>query len=236
MGLTDSRRAKHPDPLDRRTLIGRVGLDRVTMQIADVLEDPDFGRRDLQRVRGFRTTMGAPMLLDDIIVGTLNMWRNDVHALSTNGRWPSRRPSPPPPWRSTVADFVQELQERRAELAGRSRSWRLSARSVRRSAPVDIDRVLATIAMHGQVSPPIAARSWSTPTASTVSGCGASTEPISGWSTSCATCGSTSRRRSSDALPGNSRSPCQDLAAIGLDPHLQILYDDGWRFAWQSPR
>ena len=31
-------------PIDRDTLIGRVGLDRTTQQIADVLADPDYGR------------------------------------------------------------------------------------------------------------------------------------------------------------------------------------------------
>ena len=56
--------AEHPMPLDRDTLIGRVGLDRRTQQIPDVLADPDYGRHDVQRVAGFRTTMGAPMLLD----------------------------------------------------------------------------------------------------------------------------------------------------------------------------
>ena len=70
--------AENPYPLDRRTLAGRVGLDRMAQQIPDVLADPDYGRLDLQRVAGFRTTMGAPMLLDDEVVGALVVWRNDV--------------------------------------------------------------------------------------------------------------------------------------------------------------
>src|SRR3954453_2066024 len=57
--------AEHPMPVDRDTLIGRVGLDHRTQQIPDVLADSDYGRQDLQRIAGFRTTMGAPMLLDD---------------------------------------------------------------------------------------------------------------------------------------------------------------------------
>ena len=69
---------EHPQPLDASTLIGRVGLDRRTQQIPDVLTDPDYGAYDLQRVAGFRTTMGAPMLLDDEVVGALIVWRNDV--------------------------------------------------------------------------------------------------------------------------------------------------------------
>ena len=34
--------AEHPMPMDRDTLIGRVGLDRTTQQIPDVLADPEL--------------------------------------------------------------------------------------------------------------------------------------------------------------------------------------------------
>jgi hypothetical protein len=60
VGLTDESIRyiiDNPMPLDRLTLVGRVGLDRVTQQIADVLAEPDYGARDLQRIAGFRTTM-----------------------------------------------------------------------------------------------------------------------------------------------------------------------------------
>src|SRR4051812_2698043 len=56
---------EYPMRLDRETLIGRVGLNRRTQQIPDVLADPDYGAFDLQRVGGYRTVVGAPMLLDD---------------------------------------------------------------------------------------------------------------------------------------------------------------------------
>src|SRR6478609_9183091 len=80
-GLTEASIAviaEHPMPVDRDTLVGRVGLDRRTQQIPDVLADPEYGRHDLQEVAGFRTTMGAPMLVDDELVGALILWRNDV--------------------------------------------------------------------------------------------------------------------------------------------------------------
>ena len=47
--------AKNPVVLDRGTLVGRVGVDRRATQITDVLEDPDYGRPDMQRVGGYRT-------------------------------------------------------------------------------------------------------------------------------------------------------------------------------------
>src|SRR5215472_2873477 len=59
----------NPVLLDRGSLAGRVGLDRRATQITDVLADPDYGRGDAQRVAGYRTIMGVPMLVDDEVVG-----------------------------------------------------------------------------------------------------------------------------------------------------------------------
>ena len=70
--------AEHPLPLDRATLMGRVALDRRPQQIEDVVADPEYGRLDLQRVAGFRTTMGAPLVVDDEVVGAIVLWRNEV--------------------------------------------------------------------------------------------------------------------------------------------------------------
>jgi GAF domain-containing protein len=74
--------ASNPVVLDRGTLVGRVGLDRRATQITDVLADPDYGGTDAQRVAGFRTIMGVPMLLDGDVVGVLSVWRIHVDAFS----------------------------------------------------------------------------------------------------------------------------------------------------------
>ncbi|MDF1602599.1 GAF domain-containing hybrid sensor histidine kinase/response regulator [Nocardioides sp. YIM 152315] len=81
VGLTEESHrliTEHPISADRDTLTGRVGLERRTLQIPDVLADPDYGRHDLQRAAGFRTVVAAPMIVDDRVVGALNVWRNDV--------------------------------------------------------------------------------------------------------------------------------------------------------------
>jgi signal transduction histidine kinase/CheY-like chemotaxis protein len=81
IGLSEESRrllTERPIAMDRETLTGRVGLERRTLQIADVLIDPDFGRHDLQRAAGFRTVIAAPLIVDDEVVGALNVWRNDV--------------------------------------------------------------------------------------------------------------------------------------------------------------
>jgi signal transduction histidine kinase len=83
--LTEEDRAylaQHPLAQDRGTLTGRVGLERRPQQIADVLADPEYGRLDIQRHGGFRTTMGVPMLLDGEVVGVLVVWRTQVDPFS----------------------------------------------------------------------------------------------------------------------------------------------------------
>jgi signal transduction histidine kinase/DNA-binding response OmpR family regulator len=74
--------ANNPVVLDRGTLAGRVGLDRRATQITDVLADPDYGLADAQRLAGYRTVMGVPMLLDSEVVGMLTVWRTQVDPFS----------------------------------------------------------------------------------------------------------------------------------------------------------
>ena len=84
-GMTSEYRefvANNPVVLNRETLAGRVGLDRRATQITDVLADPDYGLIDAQRVAGFRTIMGVPMLLDGEVVGVLSVWRTQVDPFS----------------------------------------------------------------------------------------------------------------------------------------------------------
>jgi signal transduction histidine kinase/CheY-like chemotaxis protein len=69
---------EHPIARNRSSTVGRAAEDRVTHQIADVFNDPDYGRQDLQELTGFRTLLSTPMLLQDEVVGVLSMWRTDV--------------------------------------------------------------------------------------------------------------------------------------------------------------
>ena len=84
-GMTPEYRefiANNPVMLDRGTLAGRVALDRRATQITDVLADPDYALADAQRVAGYRTVMGVPMLLDGDVVGVLSVWRTQVDPFS----------------------------------------------------------------------------------------------------------------------------------------------------------
>src|SRR5687768_13105090 len=67
-----------PVPRDRTSLIGRVSLDGTTQQIVDVLTDPDYHRPEFQKLAGYRTILGAPMIVDDEVMGVLSVWRTIV--------------------------------------------------------------------------------------------------------------------------------------------------------------
>ena len=68
----------HPVARNRSSTVGRAAEDMRTHQVPDVLEDADYGRHDLQRLAGFRTLLSTPMILQDEVVGVLSMWRTDV--------------------------------------------------------------------------------------------------------------------------------------------------------------
>jgi signal transduction histidine kinase/ActR/RegA family two-component response regulator len=68
----------HPIARNRESLVGRAAEDRSIQQIHDVLDDPDYGRQDLQALAGYRCLISAPMILDDEVVGVLSAWRTEV--------------------------------------------------------------------------------------------------------------------------------------------------------------
>ena len=111
----------HPLSLDRKTLSGRVGLERTTGQIPDVLADRTFGRLDLQKVAGFRTVLAAPMLLDDDVVGVLNIWRDEVRPFDRREMSIAAAFAGQAAMAVNQVKLVQQLQQQRAELAVASR-------------------------------------------------------------------------------------------------------------------
>jgi signal transduction histidine kinase/ActR/RegA family two-component response regulator len=141
--------AEHPMPVDRGTLIGRVALDRRSDQIADVLVDPDYDRRDLQRVAGFRTTMGAPMLLDDSVVGVLAVWRNEVSPFDTRELAIVSAFAGQAAMALNGVQLVQQVEARSAELARKVEeleALREIGEAV--SSSLDVDNVLSRIATY----------------------------------------------------------------------------------------
>ena len=234
-GITEESIAfitEHPMPVDRDTLIGRVGLSRRTQQIPDVLVDPDYGRHDLQRIAGFRTTMGAPMLVDDEVVGALSLWRNDVHPFDQREMAIVTAFAGQAAMAVNNVQLVQQLEARSAELAKKVEELE-ALREVGEAvgSSLDVDRVLSTIAMH----------------AVALSGTDGGSIMDYSERDRCFMVRSVyrtapevvERLRSvrielDDTLVGRAareRRPISvpDLDAVVLDPHLMILRDAGWR-------
>jgi GAF domain-containing protein/anti-sigma regulatory factor (Ser/Thr protein kinase) len=62
----------------RSTLIGRVALERTTVHIPDVMRDPEYEAQDLQRLGGYRTMLGVPLMKDGFPIGVFVLTRNEV--------------------------------------------------------------------------------------------------------------------------------------------------------------
>ena len=60
------------------SLIGRTLLQRRVVQIPDVLEDPEYVPTDLQKVGGFRSILGVPMLREGEPIGCIAVGRTEV--------------------------------------------------------------------------------------------------------------------------------------------------------------
>jgi GAF domain-containing protein len=62
----------------RGTVLGRVAVERKTVHIPDVLADPEYQFVEAQKLGGFRTNLGVPMLRDGALIGVFVLHRNEV--------------------------------------------------------------------------------------------------------------------------------------------------------------
>jgi signal transduction histidine kinase/ActR/RegA family two-component response regulator len=230
--------AEHPMPMDRDTMIGRVGLDRTTQQIPDVLADPNYGRQDIQQVAGFRTTMAAPMLIDDEVVGSMSVWRNEVSPFDEREMAIVTAFAGQAAMAINGVKLVQELETRRAELTRKVDELE-ALREVGEAvgSSLDVDHVLSTIAMH----------------AVELSGTDGGSIMEYSERERCFRVRATYQTEPEviERLRGiqieldktlvgraaTERKPLAvtDLSQIDLDPHLRILYEAGWRSVLAVP-
>jgi signal transduction histidine kinase/HAMP domain-containing protein len=69
---------RNPIRPDRGSLAGRVALECRTVHIHDVLVDPEYQWWESQKLGGFRTMLGVPMLREGIPIGIFVLWRKEV--------------------------------------------------------------------------------------------------------------------------------------------------------------
>jgi GAF domain-containing protein len=68
-------RAELPRPLGRDTTAGRAILERRTVQIPDILEDPEYGLKHLTAVARYRATVAVPMMREGDAIGAMTISR-----------------------------------------------------------------------------------------------------------------------------------------------------------------
>jgi class 3 adenylate cyclase len=67
---------------ERGSVIGRTLLERRVVHIVDVLDDPEYELKDLQKAGGYRTALAVPMLRDGAVIGAIAVARNEVRPFS----------------------------------------------------------------------------------------------------------------------------------------------------------
>jgi len=73
---------QNPIPRGRASLTGRVEVERRPVHVLDVLADPDYQLSEHQRMGGYRTMLGVPMLREDSLAGVFFLSRHQVEAFS----------------------------------------------------------------------------------------------------------------------------------------------------------
>jgi signal transduction histidine kinase/DNA-binding response OmpR family regulator len=140
---------RYPIAIDRRTLIGRVGLDRRPQQIKDVLADASYGRQDIQQIGGYRTILGVPMVVNGELVGVLSVWRTEVDPFEERAAEILTTFAAQGAIAIRNAHLVRALETRQAELAAKvEQLTALGEIGQAVSSSLDLDLVLTKIVSH----------------------------------------------------------------------------------------
>src|SRR5215831_13348826 len=84
-GFSDDYRAyirRNPIPPGRGTLVGRTALTAHTVHLPDCLADPEYKWFESQKIGGFRTMLGVPLLREGSPIGVLALTRSQVEPFS----------------------------------------------------------------------------------------------------------------------------------------------------------
>jgi adenylate cyclase len=72
---------QHPDPIDRRSVVGRVALSGQPVHVADLAADPEY-QAGGYRVGGVRSMFGVPIRTEEGIIGAFGLGRTRVEPFS----------------------------------------------------------------------------------------------------------------------------------------------------------
>jgi signal transduction histidine kinase/DNA-binding response OmpR family regulator len=128
------------------TLVGRVELERRTLQIPDAAADPRYEWQEARELGGFRTMLGVPMFADGRVVGVIVLWRSQVNPFGERTIQLVNTFAAQGVIAIRNAQLLSELHERSAQLTQSVDELRaLGEVSQAVSSSLDLDQVLTTI-------------------------------------------------------------------------------------------
>jgi signal transduction histidine kinase len=71
-----------PNTAGRGSVIGRVAVEGRIVQIPDVLEDPEYTNWEAQKIGGFRSVLGVPLLRAGVSIGVLGVSRSEPRSFT----------------------------------------------------------------------------------------------------------------------------------------------------------
>jgi two-component system, NtrC family, sensor kinase len=72
----------NPIAIDRGSVVGRTAIDKQVVHISDVLADPNYTQHDAQRMAGYRTALGVPLLREGNVTGVIFLTRTKPQPFS----------------------------------------------------------------------------------------------------------------------------------------------------------
>jgi PAS domain S-box-containing protein len=106
----------HPPMADRGSMSGRVASERRAVHIPDVLGDPGYTYTEAQRIAGFRTGLGIPLLRGEALIGILTVSRTRVEPFTDKEIELATTFADQAVIAIENARLFEELRERQAEL------------------------------------------------------------------------------------------------------------------------
>jgi GAF domain-containing protein len=73
---------ERPVLFERGTAVGRAAVEGKIVHIPDVLEDKEYTSWDSQRIGGYRSVLGVPLLREGVPMGVIGLTRNNPRAFS----------------------------------------------------------------------------------------------------------------------------------------------------------
>ena len=227
-----------PIKVNRGTVIGRAAVERRVQKVSDVLTDTEFVRIDVQQKGGIRSSMSAPMLLDGEVVGGLSVYRTEVDPFRKREEALLEGFAAQAAVVVRNVHLVRALEDRGAELARRVEQMEaLSEVGQTVGSSLVLDEVLSNIIKNavrfagcdgGSIMEYLEGeRSFSVRSAYA-----SSPELLARLRNIRIELDTTLVGRA--ALEGHAVS-IPDLSVVDLDPHLQLLYDDGWQSVMAIP-